>query len=78
MKITCYSCQNFEKITFLYRFFKETQILNLIKIRSMAAELFYADGRADRRGDMPQQRVTFRNSANAPKNEEKIHFWWAN
>jgi hypothetical protein len=27
---------------------------------------------------MPQQRVTFRNSANAPKNEEKIHFWWAN
>jgi len=57
-------------LNFLDRFFKDTRMSNLIKIRSVANELFCADGRADRRRDMPLLRVDFRSLANAPKNEE--------
>jgi len=34
-------------LNFFYRFSKGTQISNLTKIRSVEAELFYADGRTD-------------------------------
>jgi hypothetical protein len=35
------------KLSFLDRLSKNTQMLNVMKIRSVAAELFYADGRTD-------------------------------
>ena len=44
----------------LYRFSKRAEILNLIKISPVGAELFYADEQS--------WRVAFRNFANAPKN----------
>ena len=39
-----------------------------MKIRSVGAELFHADGRTDRQTDMTQPVVAFRNFANAPTN----------
>ena len=48
---------------FLYRFSKNNQILNFMKIHPMGAELFHAGGQTD----MTKLIVTFRNSANASK-----------
>jgi hypothetical protein len=77
MQSTCYSCQNFKKFVFSRQiFFKDAQMLNFFKIGSVATELFYANGRADKRRDTSQIRVAFRSLANAPKNEEKINIWW--
>ena len=52
---------------FLYRFFKNTQISNVMKIHSVGAELFHAV-----RHD--EANVTFRNFANMPKNMSK-QYW---
>jgi len=41
---------------------------DLMKIRSLGAELFHADSRTDRRIDMTTVIVDFRNFANASKN----------
>ena len=38
-------------------------------MRTLGAELFYADGQTDRRRDMTKLIVTFRNFANSPKNQ---------
>jgi hypothetical protein len=46
---------------------KKTQISNLIKIRQVGAELFYADGHTDGRMDMTKLIIVFSNFANAPK-----------
>jgi len=46
-------------------FKKNTQRTNSIKIRPVGDELLHADGRTD----MMQLIVTFRNFANAPKNQ---------
>ena len=43
------------------------QIPNLLKIRPVGAELFYADGQADKQTGMMKLIVAFRNYANAPK-----------
>jgi len=51
-------------MNFLYRFSKNLQISNFMKIRPVGAELFHADGRTD----MTKLIVAFRNFANAPKN----------
>ena len=45
---------------------KNTQISNFMKIRLVDFELFHADGRTD----MTKLTDTFRNFANAPKNEK--------
>ena len=51
---------------------KKTQIYNFIKIRSVGAELFNADGQTDRKKDgqmdMTKLRVAFRNFLNPPEN----------
>ena len=49
---------------FLDRFTKNDQISNFIKILSLAAELFYANGEAD----MAKLITAFYNFANSPKN----------
>ena len=52
---------------FMYKFEgKNSQISNFLKIRSVGAEDFRADGQMDR--DMTKVTVAFRNFANAPKN----------
>ena len=50
---------------FLDIFWKNSQILSLLKVRPVGAELFHADGQTD----MTKLIVAFRNFANAPKNE---------
>jgi hypothetical protein len=45
---------------------------NLLKIRSVGAELFHADGRTD----MTKVRVVFRNIKNAPKMTRKREKTW--
>ena len=40
---------------------------NFMKIFSVEAELFHADGQADRQTDMTKLRVAFHNFANASK-----------
>jgi hypothetical protein len=54
-------------LNFLYRFSKDRQILNLVKIRAVGAELFHADIRTDGRTDRSKLIAAFRNFANAPK-----------
>jgi hypothetical protein len=46
-----------------YKFSKNTQVSNFMKIRSVVVELF----RADRRTDMTKLKFVFRNFANASK-----------
>jgi phage terminase large subunit len=48
-------------------FSKNLQISNFMKIRQVGAEMFYADGRTDRRTDMTKLIVGFRNFSNTPK-----------
>jgi hypothetical protein len=48
---------------FLGAFSKNTQISNLMQIRSMGAVLFHAEGQTD----LTKPIVTFSNFANAPK-----------
>jgi hypothetical protein len=43
-----------------------------MKIRSVGAELFHADGQTD----MTKLMVAFLNFANAPKNENKVTGYW--
>jgi hypothetical protein len=50
-------------------YLKNTQISDLMKLRTVGAELFYADRCTDRQTDMTKLVVFFRNFANAPKNE---------
>jgi hypothetical protein len=49
-------------------FEKKTQILNFVKIRSMAAEVFHAYGRSDGHTVMTKLIVAFHNFEKAPKN----------
>jgi hypothetical protein len=51
-----------ETLNFLDEFFKNYQISNFMKIRSVVAELFHAD----RRTDITKLIVVFRNIANVP------------
>jgi hypothetical protein len=44
-----------------------------MKIRSVGAELFHADGRTDSQTDVTQPIVAFRNFLKAPKTEERIY-----
>ena len=50
---------DFNEINFLDRFSKNDQISNFIKIRPVGAELFTADGQADRRTDMTKLKSLF-------------------
>ena len=56
---------------FLDRFLKNSQILNFMKIRPVGAELFHADGQADRwkegQTGVTTLIVSFRNFEKAPK-----------
>jgi hypothetical protein len=51
------------RLEFSRQIFEETSISNLMKIRSVGAELFLADGRTD----ITKLIVAFRNFVNAPK-----------
>jgi len=53
---------------FSNRFSKNIQIPNFMKILPLGAELFYADGRLDRRRDMTQLIVVLRDFAKEPNN----------
>ena len=55
-------------------FRKITQVWISLKIRPVGAELFHADGRTDRQGNMTKLIVAFRNCANASK--KRISLWW--
>jgi len=56
-------------LEFFDRFSKNTQISNFIKTRPVKAEVFHADRWTNRRTDMTRLIFTFRNFANAPKNQ---------
>ena len=51
-------------LDFSQQIFKNTQILNFIKIHPVGAELFHVDGQTD----MKKLVVIFHNFVNAPKN----------
>jgi len=55
-------------MNFLYRFSKKknTQILNLMKIHFVAAELFNVEGRTDGQTNITKQTIAFRNFTNSP------------
>jgi len=55
-------------VKFLNIFSKNTQILHNMKILLLGAEMFHAD----RRRDMTNQTVAFRNFAKAPKNHNGL------
>jgi hypothetical protein len=61
--------QNSNKMDFLDRFSKTTQILNFMKIGPVRAEFFNADGQTD--SDMTKLIVAFRNFSDAPKKFQK-------
>ena len=66
-----------QRVNFLDRIPKNTQISNFTKIRLVRAELFLADSRTDRRTDrhgMTNLIVAFRNFANAPKFESTFPY----
>jgi hypothetical protein len=46
-----------------------------MKIRSVGAKLFHADGQTDRQTDMTKLIVAFRNFANAPKSYRILYSW---
>jgi hypothetical protein len=55
------------KLEFLATDFrKKVQVSNFIDIRLVGAEVFHAEGQADRRTNMAKLTVAFRNYANAP------------
>ena len=58
------------KLVFPERFSKNPQISNFMKLLTVAAELFHADGRTD----MTKLTVAFRNFANATKDRYLISF----
>jgi hypothetical protein len=57
------------KLKFLDRFFKNIKLSNFMKILTVGAELFHADGRTDRQTDMTELTVAFRNYAKVPKDQ---------
>jgi len=65
-------------MNFLYRFSKNIQISNFMKIHVLGAYFFDAEGRTDKRTDgqtdMTKLIVVFHNFANAPKSEKKYLF----
>ena len=55
-------------MNFRYKFFKNIQVLNFMKIRPVEVELFYADSRMDRRTDRHDEaNGRFGNFSNALK-----------
>jgi len=56
-------------VTFCFsrQILKNTQILNVMKISPVAAELFHTKGRKDGRTDTRKLLAAFRNFSNAPK-----------
>ena len=58
---------NFNKILILSTLFRNSEILNFMKIRSLTAELFDADRHRKK------LTVAFRNFSNAPKNWKEVN-----
>jgi len=52
-------CQILIKLNFIYRFSKNTQISNFMKILSFGAELFYGDGRKPGQTDRQTDKHTY-------------------
>jgi hypothetical protein len=75
MLSTLLSCPILIKLEFSREIFENFHISNFTKICPVEAELFHADGRADRRTDRNEKLLVFlRNFAKAPKNEIFIVF----
>jgi hypothetical protein len=68
-----YSCPVLIKLIFFDRFSENHQISYCMKICSVGAELFHADGETYRRTDLTKLPVAFLNSANAPKMDNFLH-----
>jgi len=64
MLSTRYSCNILMKLEFSPQIYGKYKKIYFVKIRSVGAELFHADGRTD----TTKLIVTFRGFANAPKN----------
>ena len=60
-------------LKFLDRYSRYIQISNLMKIRPVGAELFYAVRRADGQTGMTELVVAFRNFANTNQNGSKVN-----
>jgi hypothetical protein len=59
-------------------FRKKPQISSFIKLRSVEAELFHAEGGTDRRADTTKLIVAVSNYTNAPKNQSVNAVQWNN
>jgi hypothetical protein len=57
---------------FLDTFLKNSEKSNIMKMRPVGAELFYAEGQSDWQTDRTELIVAFRNFANAPKKKEQF------
>jgi hypothetical protein len=57
----CYSCQSLIKLEFS-RQIKKTEISNFMKIHSVGAKLFHADGQTDRHDEAMSHFLQFCNS----------------
>jgi hypothetical protein len=61
------------KLEFSRLILEKCSISNFIKIRSVGAELFYADRQTDGETDMTKLIVAFCNFAKAPNQPEEFH-----
>jgi len=63
---------DFKETWIFATFFKNTEIYNFVKIRTVWAEFFHADGQTggstNERADMTELTVAFRNFTNTPRN----------
>ena len=73
-KIALYNLRNgvLMKNTTLLKLYNNIPISIFVKIRSVGAKLFYADGRTDGRTSMTILIIAFRNFPKAPKRREII------
>ena len=74
MYITLYSCSILIALEFSWQIFEKSSNIKFHENPLVRTELFYADGRTDRRTDMTKLIVAFRNFAKAPES----HSLWKN
>ena len=73
---TRYSCRILLNSKFVDRFWKNTQMSNFIKIRTVGAEVFHVYGRTEGQTDMTKLVVVLCNFANAPKKPNPFLLQW--
>jgi len=65
-------CHILMKHKFCEQIFKNTQISNFMKLRTVRAKLFLVDGQIDRQTDIRNLEVAFRNFSNAPNDRSRV------